>query len=97
MISSNKCKKKTAYCGKITVNNLETPVTESFMIILNTVSLESNRQIRTNFHVGDLFSDTYILLLKEFVSKLGIEILLFYINLYNELLKFFSNHANTIV
>lgn len=40
---------------------------------LNTLSLESNRQIKINFDGGDLSSDAGLLLIKEFVSKLGID------------------------
>ena len=43
------------------------------MSIVNTLSLESNRQIKINFNGGDLSSDTGLLLIKEFVSKLGID------------------------
>ena len=43
------------------------------MNILNTLSLESNRQIKINFDGGDLSSDAGLLLIKEFVSKLGID------------------------
>ena len=46
------------------------------MSIVNTLSLESNRQIKINFNGGDLSSDTGLLLIKEFVSKLGIDNLL---------------------
>lgn len=40
---------------------------------INTLSLESNRQIKINFAGGDLSSDAGLLLIKEFVSKLGID------------------------
>ena len=43
------------------------------MSIVNTLSLESNSQIKINFDGGDLFSDAGLLLIKEFVSKLGID------------------------
>ena len=43
------------------------------MSIVNTLSLESNRKIKTNFNGGDLSSDAGLLLIKEFVSKLGID------------------------
>ena len=46
------------------------------MSIVNTFSLQSNRQIKINFDWGDLSSDAGLLLIKEFVSKLGIERLL---------------------
>ena len=42
------------------------------MSIVNTLALESNRQIKINFDGGDLFSDAGVLLVKEFVSRLGI-------------------------
>ena len=43
------------------------------MSILNTLALNSNRQIKINFDGGDLSSDAGLLLIKEFISKLGIE------------------------
>ena len=46
------------------------------MSIVNTLSLESNRQIKINFDGGDLSSDAGLLLIKEFVIKLGVEKLL---------------------
>ena len=46
------------------------------MSIVNTLSLESNRQTKNNFDGGDLSSDAGLLLIKEFVSKLGIDMLL---------------------
>lgn len=46
------------------------------MNIVNTLALESNRQIKINFDGGDLSSDAGLLLIKEFVSKLGIDRLL---------------------
>ena len=46
------------------------------MSIVNTLSSESNRQIKINFDGGDLSSDAGLLLIKEFVSKLGIDKLL---------------------
>lgn len=41
------------------------------MDILNTVSLESNSQIKINFDGGDLTSDAGLLLFKEFLFKIG--------------------------
>lgn len=41
------------------------------MSIVNTLSLESNRQIKINFAGGDLSSDAGLLLIKEFTCKLG--------------------------
>ena len=46
------------------------------MSIKNTFSLQSNRQIKIDFDGGDLFSDAGLFLIKEFISKLGIEWLL---------------------
>lgn len=46
------------------------------MDILNTLSLKSNRQMKINFDGGDLSSDAGLLLIKEFLSKLGIDKLL---------------------
>ena len=46
------------------------------MNIVNTLALESNRKIKINFDGGDLSSDAGLLLIKEFVSKLGIDRLL---------------------
>ena len=43
------------------------------MNILNTLSLKSNSQIKINFDGGDLSSDAGLLLIKEFVSKIGID------------------------
>ena len=43
------------------------------MSIVNTLALESNRQIKINFYGGDFSSDTGLLLLKEFLSKLDFE------------------------
>lgn len=42
------------------------------MSIVNTLALESNRQIKINFDGGDLSSDAGLLLIKDFISKLGI-------------------------
>ena len=46
------------------------------MSIVNTLALESNIQIKINFDGGDLSSDAGLLLIKEFISKLGIDKLL---------------------
>ena len=42
------------------------------MDILNTISLESNKQIKINFNGGDLSSDGGLLLIKEFAAKVGL-------------------------
>ena len=39
------------------------------MSIVNTLTLESNRQIKINFDGGDLSSDAGLLLIKEFAAK----------------------------
>lgn len=41
------------------------------MDILNTLHLESNKQIKINFDGGDLSSDAGLLLIKEFAAKIG--------------------------
>ena len=46
------------------------------MSIVNTLSLESNSQIKINFDGGDLSSDANLLLIKEILNKLGIDKLL---------------------
>lgn len=43
------------------------------MSIVNTLSLESNKQFKINFSGGDLSSDAGLLLIKEFACKLGFE------------------------
>ena len=43
------------------------------MSIVNTLSLESNRQIKINFDGGDLSSDAGLLLIKEFICKIGLD------------------------
>ena len=43
------------------------------MSIVNTLALKSNRQIKINFDGGDLSSDAGLLLIKEFVGRLGID------------------------
>lgn len=42
------------------------------MAILNTISLESNKQIKINFNGGDLSSDGGMLLIREFAAKVGL-------------------------
>ena len=43
------------------------------MDILNTKSLECNKQIKINFNGGDLSSDAGALLIKEFFCKVGFD------------------------
>ena len=40
------------------------------MSIVNTLTLESNRQIKINFDGGDLSSDAGLILIKEFTESL---------------------------
>ena len=42
------------------------------MTILNTISLESNKQIKINFNGGDLSSDGGLLLIIEFTARVGL-------------------------
>ena len=42
------------------------------MAILNTISLECNKQIKINFNGGDLSSDGGLLLIKEFAARVGL-------------------------
>ena len=42
------------------------------MDIVNTLTLESNRQIKLNFNGGELSSDGGLLLIKEFAAKVGL-------------------------
>lgn len=51
------------------------------MTILNTISLESNKQIKINFNGGDLSSDGGLLLIKEFAARIGL------LKLVNQLFK----------
>lgn len=46
---------------------------EPFMSIVNTLSQESNRRIIINFAGGGLSSDAGLLLIKEFISRLGVD------------------------
>lgn len=43
------------------------------MKYFNTLPLKSNRKIKINFDGGDLSSDAGLILIKEFISKLGID------------------------
>ena len=42
------------------------------MAILNTIQLESNKQIKINFNGGDLSSDAGLILINEFAAKIGL-------------------------
>ena len=55
-------KKRAFICGKIKVSKVLTiPNKGAFMSIVNTFSLQSNRQIKINFDGGDLSSDAGLL------------------------------------
>ena len=66
-------KKEHPFVVKLRCRILNNNPKEPFMIKVNTLSLESNRQIKINFDGGDLSSDASLLLIKEFVSKLGMD------------------------
>ena len=68
--------KRASICGKIKVLKLKNHTKEPSISIVNTLSLESNRKIKINFDGGGLSSDAGLLLIEEFVSKLGIDKLL---------------------
>lgn len=59
------------------------------MAILNTISLESNKQIQINFNGGKLSSDGGLLLIKEFAVKIGL------IKLVNQLFKT-NDHSKAV-
>lgn len=65
--------KELSFVVKLRCSIKKIPTKEPFMSIVNTLSLESNRLIKINFDGGDLSSDTGLLLIKEFVSRLGID------------------------
>lgn len=58
------------------------------MNILNTLALKSNRQIKINFDGGDLSSDSGLLLINEFIRKLGIDKLIASSFMTNDLASF---------
>ena len=68
------------------------------MSIVNTLSLESNRQIKINFNGGDLSSDAGLLLIKEFVNKLGIDKLLSSVSKTNDpaLFRYHTDQENLL-
>ena len=65
-------KKRASICAKIKVSKQKNNIKELFMSILNTLALESNKQIKINFNGGDLSSDAGLILIKEFAAKLGL-------------------------
>ena len=69
-------KKEHPFVVKLRCQILKNNPKEPFMSIVNTLVLESNRQIKIDFDGGDLSSDAGLLLIKEFISKLGIDKLL---------------------
>ncbi len=69
--------KRASICGKIKVFKVLTiPNKGALYEYCKHLTLESNRQIKINFDGGDLSSDAGLLLIKEFISKLGIDTLL---------------------
>ena len=62
-------KKEHPFVVKLRCRILKNNPKEPFMSIVNTLALESNRQIKINFDGGDLSSDAGLLLIKEFVNK----------------------------
>jgi hypothetical protein len=68
------------------------------MSIINTLSLKSNRQIKINFDGGDLSSDAGLLLIKEFVSKLGIDRLFSHLFKTNDsaLFRYYTDKENLL-
>ena len=64
-------KKEHPFVVKLWCLYLKNNPKEPFMIIVNTLSLESNRQIKINFYGGDISSDAGLLLIKKSVSKLS--------------------------
>ena len=66
-------KKEHPFVVKLRWRILKNNPKEPFMSIVNTLALESNRQIKINFYGGDLSSDAGLLLIKEFISKLELE------------------------
>ena len=65
------------------------------MDILNTVSLESNTQIKINFDGGDLSSDAGLLLFKEFLFKIGAVKLINHMFKTNDTARFRIHKNNT--
>ena len=69
--------KRASICGKIKVFKVLTiPNKGALYEYCKHLSLRKNRQIKINFYGGVLSSDAGLLLIKEFISKLGIDTLL---------------------
>ncbi|MFV0465785.1 MAG: IS1380 family transposase [Lachnospiraceae bacterium] len=67
------------------------------MDILNTTSLESNRKIKINFDGGDLSSDAGLLLLKEFICKIGLDKLIKqYFQTNDKTIRIHKDHENLL-
>lgn len=62
--------------------------------ILNTLSLNSNRQIKINFTGGNLSSDSGMLLIHEFAWKLGLENIL--TRIIHERIKMLMNNSGLL-
>ena len=65
--------KRASICGKIKALKLKNHTKDPSASIVNTLPLESNRKIKINFDGGDLSSDADLILITEFVSKLGLD------------------------
>ena len=52
------------------------------MSILNTLKLNSNPKIQINFDGGELSSDSGLFLLKEFISAIGLENILYLLTIW---------------
>ena len=63
--------KRASKCGRIKVSKaINKTQKEPFMSIVNTLSLESNRQIKIYFDGGDLSSDAGLLLIANVNIKM---------------------------
>ena len=58
------------------------------MNILNDTALKSNPKIKFNFNSGDLTSDAGLLLIKEFIAKIGLDKLISKVCQTNDSAKF---------
>lgn len=61
--------KELSFLVKCECQDHKQPEKELSVDSLNTASLESNKRVKINFAGGDLFSDTGLLLIREFAAK----------------------------
>ena len=67
------------------------------MSIVNTLTLESNRQIKINFDGGDLSSDAGLFLIKEFAAKIGfIKLIKKKFKTNDKSIRFHKDHENLL-